>query len=289
MENISIEKRNRFNDQFVKYLFADEENKKFTLSFVNSVFEYDESQQLSDLNFINTELHSKNKDDKWSLLDVNIISPDGIKVNIEIQDKMYRAMAERSIYYWAKSVKLIKNGEYESLKRQVSINLLNFNLVEPIFRPNFHNAYLVINKRDPRDIFSNILEQQTIEMPKWETVRPTLHDMCMLDKWLCYLSGKTEDDDRMQLYQEDTIMSQVAVAEDKFFSDEEKIAAYVRAEKSRNDAIARENYVRDEGINKGRDDAKREIVQNMLKANMVMSVIKIATGLSEDVIRSYSI
>ena len=80
-------------------------------------------------------------------------------------------------------------------------------------------------------------------------------------------------------------MSQVAVAEDKFFSDEEKIAAYVRAEKSRNDAIARENFVRDEG----RNERDREIVQNMLKANMDMSVIKIATGLSEDVIRSYSI
>ena len=278
MENISLENRNRFNDQFVKYLFADEENKKFTLSFVNSVFEYDKSQQLSDLNFINTELHSKNKDDKWSLLDVNVISPDGIKVNIEIQDKIYRAMAERSIYYWAKSVKLIKNGEYESLKRQVSINLLNFNLVDSTIRPNFHNTFLVINKRDPKDIFSNILEQHTIEMPKWETVRPALHDMCMLDKWLCYLSGKTKDSDRIQLYQEDTIMSQVAIAEDKFFSDEQKIAAYVRAEKYRNDAIARENFVRDEGINEG----KREIVQNMLNDGEPIYKIMKYSGLSED-------
>ena len=111
----------------------------------------------------------------------------------------------------------------------------------------------------------------------------------MLDKWLCYLSGKTEDDERMQLYQEDTIMSQVAVAEDKFFSDEEKIAAYVREEKSRNDAIARENYVRDEGINKGRDDAKREIVQNMKKKNYDLETIADVTGLSPEVINSYSL
>ena len=122
-------------------------------------------------------------------------------------------------------------------------------------------------------------------MPKWETVRPALHDMCMLDKWLCYLSGKTKDNDRIQLYQEDTIMSQVAVAEDKFFSDEEKIAAYVRAEKSRNDAIARENFVRDEG----RDEANRKIVQNMMKKNYDLETIVDVTGLSTEKIKSYSI
>ena len=111
----------------------------------------------------------------------------------------------------------------------------------------------------------------------------------MLDKWLCYISGKTEDDDRMQLYQEDTIMSQVAIAEDKFFSDEEKIAAYVRAEKSRNDAIARENYVRDEGINEGINKRDREIVQNMLRKNYDIASIADVTGLSPEVINSYSI
>ena len=95
---------------------------------------------------------------------------------------------------------------------------------------------------------------------------------------MLYLSGKTEDADRLQLYQDDIIMSQEAIAEDKFFNDEEKIAAYVRAEKGKNDAIARENYVRDEG----RDEAKREMIQNMLNDNLPIESIMKYSGLSEE-------
>ena len=81
-------------------------------------------------------------------------------------------------------------------------------------------------------------------------------------------------------------MSQVAVVEDKFFSDEEKIIAYVRAEKSINDAIARENYIRDEARNEGRvegrDEAKREMIQNMLNDNLPIESIMKYSGLSEE-------
>ena len=45
----------------------------------------------------------------------------------------------------------------------------------------------------------------------------------------------------------------------------------------------------DKGIDKGMDKKEREIVQNMLKKNYDMASIVDVTGLSEDIIKSYSI
>ena len=64
MENIPVDKRNRLNDQYVKYLFANEENKELAISLINSVVEREGLETIKDLNFIGTELNSKNIDDK---------------------------------------------------------------------------------------------------------------------------------------------------------------------------------------------------------------------------------
>ena len=92
-------------------------------------------------------------------------------------------------------------------------------------------------------------------------------------------------------------MTQVAVAEEKSFSDIEKALAYIQAEKAESIAKAREDFVRDEGRREGKREGKREgrdeieceIVRNMLKKNYDLASIVDATGLSEDEIKSYSI
>ena len=96
-------------------------------------------------------------------------------------------------------------------------------------------------------------------------------------------------------------MTQVAVAEEKSFSDIEKALAYIQAEKAESIAKAREDFVRDEGRREGKREGKREgrregrdeieceIVRNMLKKNYDLASIVDVTGLSEDKIKSYSI
>ena len=136
---------------------------------------------------------------------------------------------------------------------------------------------MLINIEEFNDKLTDFIEAHFIEIPKWENKRPKLENMNMLDKWLAYLSNKTDSQERYNLLTGDEIMTQVALAEEKFFSDPEKVLAYVKAEKSENDAIAREDFVRDEAKNEG----KEEVVINMLKKNMSPDEICELSGFSK--------
>ena len=80
---------------------------------------------------------------------------------------------------------------------------------------------------------------------------------------------------------------------DQFVLNDENIQAYSLAEEAERVRKAEISYAvsvaRDEARNEAREKRNREIVQNMIKANMDISIIKTVTGLSEDVIKSYSI
>ena len=76
---------------------------------------------------------------------------------------------------------------------------------------------------------------------------------------------------------------------DQFVMNSDYMNAYdlaEEAERIRSDEIS---FARDEGREEGRNEERREIVQNMIKKNYDMALIVDATGLSEDVIKSYSI
>ena len=174
---------------------------------------------------------------------------------------------------------------YKELKRNISITILNFYLFSDKLVQSFNNCYMLINIEEFNDKLTDFIEAHFIEIPKWENKRPKLENMNMLDKWLAYLSNKTDSQERYNLLTGDEIMTQLALAEEKFFSDPEKVLAYVKAEKSENDAIAREDFVRDEE----REKRDREIVRQMKKEKIDNSVIKRVTGLSDEVIKAYSV
>ena len=285
MENISVQNRNRLNDQYVKYLFASEENKHFTVSLTNSILECKKLQLIKDFSFVGTELNASSKDDKYCRLDIHGRTFEGNNINIEIQDREYKGMVERILYYFLKSVILQRGHLYKELKRNISITILNFYLFSDKLVQSFNNCYMLINIEEFNDKLTDFIEAHFIEIPKWENKRPKLENMNMLDKWLAYLSNKTDSQERYNLLTGDEIMTQLALAEEKFFSDPEKVLAYVKAEKSENDAIAREDFVRDEE----REKRDREIVRQMKKEKIDNSVIKRVTGLSDEVIKAYSV
>ena len=76
---------------------------------------------------------------------------------------------------------------------------------------------------------------------------------------------------------------------DHFVLNDENIKAYSLVEEAERVRRAEISYAVNEGKNEGRNEREREIVQNMLRKNYDMISIIDITGLSEDVIRSYSI
>jgi predicted transposase/invertase (TIGR01784 family) len=74
---------NRMNDALFKSIFA--QNSDITLSLINSVFEFQGSALISDIEIIDRNLDAEEEEGKESRLDLLGRSPDGTVINLEIQ------------------------------------------------------------------------------------------------------------------------------------------------------------------------------------------------------------
>ena len=131
---------NRTNDAVFKAVFA--KHPEITLALINAFFEFQGTELLTDIEFIDRELDADEYEGKESRLDILGQTASGVKVNIEMQVNSLAAMGERSLYYWAKNYADLKRGEeYDQLKRTVTINILGFNLFDVKACPDMHSCF----------------------------------------------------------------------------------------------------------------------------------------------------
>src|SRR5699024_3707291 len=94
-----------------------------------------------DISFINIEAGGEYVSDKQSRLDLLVVTTTGERINVEIQFTDQYNMIKRSIYYWSGIYRSqLKTGMgYKELKSVISINVMNFNMIEQTER--FHTFY----------------------------------------------------------------------------------------------------------------------------------------------------
>ena len=90
---------NPLNDYLFKFVFGREERKRITLSFLNAVLEREETDELTDISFIDREFDPQFEEDKRSQLDIYGITSDGSQINIEVQLLNRHNMQKRTLYY----------------------------------------------------------------------------------------------------------------------------------------------------------------------------------------------
>lgn len=138
---------NRMNDALFKNIFA--QNSDITLSLINSVFEFQGTELITDIEFIDRNLDIEEEGGKESRLDLLGRTSDGTIVNLEIQVAKQEYMGRRSLYYWSRLYNELKSGEeYTELKRTVTINILDFNLFEKKKYPNYHSCFRRLRPKD---------------------------------------------------------------------------------------------------------------------------------------------
>lgn len=91
------ERIDRTNDAVFKAVFA--KHPQITLSLINSFFEFQGTEQIADIEFIDREIDGVLPDDKESRLDILGRTSTGVKVNIEVQVNALQSMGERSLFY----------------------------------------------------------------------------------------------------------------------------------------------------------------------------------------------
>lgn len=238
---------NRTNDALFKAIFA--KYPKITLALINAFFEFQGTELLTDIEFVDRELDADEYEGKESRLDILGQTTLGVKVNIEMQVNSLAAMSERSLYYWAKNYADLKRGEeYDQLRRTVAINILGFNLFDVKDCPDMHSCFGVYDVKTGCQL-TDKLEIHFLELLKFKG--KNVKNMNRMEKWAAYFSPITSDEELAEIAESEVAIREAMEVEDVFTKDEVAKRAYEKAEKFRRDQAAQLEYAGNEGEKRG--------------------------------------
>ena len=238
---------NRTNDAVFKAIFA--KHPKITLALINAFLEFQGTEQLVDIEFIDREIDSDEYDGKESRLDILGRTASGTKVNIEMQVNSLAAMGERSLFYWARNYAELKRGEeYDQLKRTIAINILGFNLFSEKQYQNMHSCFGIYDIKTQCQL-TDKMEIHFLELPKFKS--KSVKDMNRMEKWAAYFSPATSDEELEEIAAGEEAIKKAMEVEDMFTKDEVARRSYEKAEKFRRDQAAQLSYAEKRGEEKG--------------------------------------
>ena len=263
------------NDALFKSIFA--KNSDITLSLINSVFEFQGSALISDIEFIDRNLDAEEDDGKESRLDLLGRSPDGTVINLEIQVAKQKYMGRRSLYYWSRLYNDLKSGEdYTELKRTVAINILDFNLFDKKKYPAYHSCFGLYDIKTGNHLTTDC-EIHFLELPKWNL--KSVKETNRLERWMSYFSNKTTVQELEEIAMIEPAIQKAFNAESIFTQDEINRRKYELREKNRRDRIAEMNYAIEEAVEEALNEEREKYAQE--EENRVVRLIKKGKSLDD--------
>jgi len=287
-----------------KKLFGSENNKDLLISLINSIISEDE--KIKSVQLRNPYNLADYRAGKMSILDIKAEDEKGHWYNIEMQIGEDLNYDKRAIYYWSKMVteQLSEGMMFKHLNKTISINILDFNIVEA--NSNYHNLYKILNvETGKNDDMHDMFELHYIELKKF---RKHYEDIAnTLDRWITFLT-KANKLDRQNLPKELSDDHEIVKAfeeVDRMFNEDEREMYNIRLqqqmefeskldsakEKGREEGLEEgmEKGLEkgmEKGLEKGLEKGKIGIAKKMLKKNMSIDVIIEMTDLTKEEIEN---
>jgi predicted transposase/invertase (TIGR01784 family) len=145
-------------------LFGDPRNVDLIADFLKAVIDIPEDEY-RDITIVNPALLPEYPDKKLGVVDLRVTTRSGQVIHVEIQRESFPAMRNRLIFYDSRLIagQIDKGGDYEILKRVISILITNYPLI--LESPLYHHRFSLYDHRAAVE-FTNILEIRTLELPK---------------------------------------------------------------------------------------------------------------------------
>lgn len=276
-------------DFVFKKIFGNEQHPEILISFLNAVIQSDDP--IKSVEIKNTDIEKEYINAKFSRLDIRALTDKNEQINVEIQVRDEYNMVKRSLYYWSKMYdsQLEKRGKYESLKRTICINVLDFSFLSD---DKFHSVYRLKDIKTNEEL-TDVMEIHFIELPK---AKNTVTDNNILQAWVNFINNPGQTEIKNQEMQ-DAMNELVRLSSDKDerFLYEKRLESIIELNSSMDSGFKRgieqgiekgraEGLKRgiEQGIEKGKIETSLQIAKNLLKAGTDIETICSATKLTRE-------
>ena len=212
-------------------------------------------ESIKNITVENSENVPDRVDGKFSRFDLKL-TVDDVLVNVEIQILNYGDFPERIVLYWSQrySRQLKKGEEYSTLKKTVSINIVNFNL----FKKDGYVSEYALMDVETGHILTDKLGIYFFELPKVRKAAETNNDDRKRE-WMQLIDAESEEELDMLAQKVQTEPLKKAVYTIKHYNaDEEfRMLAEAREEQLRSEKSAM-SFWKKEGRAEGREEGLKE-------------------------------
>jgi predicted transposase/invertase (TIGR01784 family) len=172
---------------------------------------------------------------------------------------------------------------FKQLNRIISINILDFNIIN---RDYFHNKYNILNEQTGHS--DNLLEMFDIHYIESKKFTKDYNEISnALDRWITFLTKASKLDKRnlpKHLATDPLIVKAVSVI-DRMFDEEERDIYSVRLQ-AQMDFESKIDSAYEKGTKEGIEKEKKEIAKNLLINNVPIGTIIKTTGLTKNEIEN---
>lgn len=260
-------------DFVFKKIFGNEQHPEILISFLNAVIQSDDP--IKSVEIKNTDIEKEYLNAKFSRLDIRALTNRDEQINIEIQVRDEYNMIKRSLYYWSKMYdsQLEKRGKYESLKRTICINVLDFSFLSD---DKFHSVYRLKDIKTNEEL-TDVMEIHFIELPK---AKNTDTDNNILQAWVNFINNPGQTEIKNQEMQ-DAMNELVRLSsnKDERFLYEKRLESIIELNSSMDSGFKRGI---EQGIKRGKIETSLQIAKNLLKAGTDIETICSATKLTRE-------
>ena len=256
-------------------------------------------ESIKNIKVENSENVPDSPDGKFSRFDLKL-TVDNVLVNVEIQILNYGDFPERIVLYWSQrySRQLKKGEEYSTLKKTISINIVDFNLFE---KDGYASEYAIMDV-ETGHILTDKLGIYFFELPKVKKSAENNTDDRKCE-WMQLIDVESEEELNMLAQKVQTEPLKKAVYTIRHYNADEKfrMIAEAREEQQRSERSAKTFWTNEgrreglkeghkeglkEGLNKGKNDTIVSAVLTMKKNGLDAEQIVLLTGFSADDVRA---
>lgn len=169
-----------------KKVFGSKDSKPRLISFLNSVLDFDDNCQITDLTIVDPYNIPKLKGMKDTFVDVKAELTDKSTVIIEMQVLNHPGFEKRVLYNTAKnySIQLVKGQRYDLLRPVIALNIVSFTMFED--NNDMINAFKLLNKKHFTD-YSDDIELVFVELTKFNKTQQQCQGI--QDDWIFFVKN----------------------------------------------------------------------------------------------------